>query len=66
MLKFLVNNKEVNTDLPAGSSLVDFLRNEMHLYGTKIGCREGDCGACAVLVGELVDGKMVYKTTVKP
>ena len=61
MLKFLVNNKEVNTDLPAGSSLVDFLRNEMHLYGTKIGCREGDCGACTVLVGELVNGKMDYK-----
>ena len=61
MLRFLVNNKYVETDLPVGSSLVDFIRNEMHLYGTKIGCREGDCGACAVLVGELVDGKMVYK-----
>lgn len=61
MLNFLVNNRVVETDLPPGSSLVDFLRNELHLYGTKIGCREGDCGACTVMVGELVDGRMAYK-----
>ena len=62
MLKLVVNDKEVHTDLPLGSSLVDFLRNERHLYGTKIGCREGDCGACTVLVGKLVDGSMRYQT----
>ncbi len=61
MPKLLVNNREVETDLPLGSSLVDFLRNEMHLYGTKIGCREGDCGACTVLVGSLVEGAMGYR-----
>jgi xanthine dehydrogenase small subunit len=62
MLKFIINNREVQTDLPLGSSLVDFIRNEMHLYGTKIGCREGDCGACTILVGELKDDRLQYRT----
>jgi xanthine dehydrogenase small subunit len=62
MLNFIVNNKEVKTDTPSGSSLVDFIRNELHLYGTKIGCREGDCGACTILVGEIKDGELKYQT----
>lgn len=35
-----------------GSPALDFIRGELGLCGTKEGCREGDCGACAVLVGE--------------
>jgi xanthine dehydrogenase small subunit len=62
MLNFVVNNKEVRTSMPAGSSLVDFIRNELHLYGTKIGCREGDCGACTILVGEIKDNELHYQT----
>ena len=62
MLNFIVNDREVKTELPPGSSLVDFIRNELHLYGTKIGCREGDCGACTILCGELVEGQMLYTT----
>jgi xanthine dehydrogenase small subunit len=58
----LVNNREIETDRPLGSSLVDFLRDELHLHGTKIGCREGDCGACTILVGNLVDGSLRYRT----
>lgn len=34
-------------------TLLDFVRYEQRLTGTKIGCREGDCGACTVLVGTL-------------
>lgn len=62
MLNFIVNNKKVRTNASPGSSLVDYIRNELHLYGTKIGCREGDCGACTVLVGELVEGELKYRT----
>jgi xanthine dehydrogenase small subunit len=62
MLNFIVNKKEVSTDLSPGSSLVDYIRDVLHLYGTKIGCREGDCGACTILVGELKNGGVEYQT----
>ena len=62
MVRFILNNKLVSTDLPAGSLLVDFIRYESNLKGTKIGCREGDCGACVVLVGEIKDGQLSYQS----
>jgi len=45
-----VNGKEVEVDAPAMSRLVDVLRERLHLTGTKIGCGEGECGACTVLM----------------
>lgn len=53
MIKFILNNRTVQTDLPKGMTVLDFVRYRKNLKGTKIGCREGDCGACTVLVGEL-------------
>lgn len=41
-------------------TILDFVRYHQHLTGTKIGCREGDCGACTMLIGTLTDGKMKY------
>ncbi len=50
-IRFILNNQSVSTDLPSGSLALDFIRQTSKLSGTKIGCREGDCGACTVLVG---------------
>ena len=53
MIQFILNNKTIKTALPSGMTLLDFVRYEQRLTGTKIGCREGDCGACTTLVGTL-------------
>jgi xanthine dehydrogenase small subunit len=56
LIRFILNNKLISTDKPPGMLLLDFVRYHEHLTGTKIGCREGDCGACTVLLGELKAG----------
>lgn len=62
LIRFILNEKSVSTDLPPGTVLLDFIRYHQHLMGTKIGCREGDCGACTVLVGELNNNELQYRS----
>ncbi|MBK7290782.1 MAG: FAD binding domain-containing protein [Chitinophagaceae bacterium] len=62
MLQFILNDKTIVTDKPNGMTMLDFIRYHQHLMGTKIGCREGDCGACTILVGEIVDDKLHYES----
>ncbi|MDI1241427.1 MAG: FAD binding domain-containing protein [bacterium] len=62
MIQFILNNHDISTDLPSGSTVLDFVRYRQNLKGTKIGCREGDCGACTILVGELGDEKVRYRS----
>ncbi|MGI4740451.1 MAG: FAD binding domain-containing protein [Janthinobacterium lividum] len=60
MISFFLNDQPIHTTEPPASALLDFVRCHEHLMGTKIGCREGDCGACTVLVGELAaDGQRI-------
>jgi len=62
LIKFILNDKEVSTDLPPGYLLLDYVRYNKNLKGTKIGCREGDCGACTVLVGEIINDEVRYRS----
>ena len=61
MIRFIVNREDVAVPLPAGTAALDFVRNRLGLTGTKEGCREGDCGACMVLVGEPQDDGVCYR-----
>ncbi len=62
LIQFILNDKTIATDLPPGMVMLDFIRYHAHLMGTKIGCREGDCGACTILVGEIVAGELKYES----
>ncbi len=62
MIEFILNNQDIQTDQPPGSTVLDFVRYHKNLKGTKIGCREGDCGACTILVGELVEDNVRYRS----
>jgi xanthine dehydrogenase small subunit len=62
-ISFILNDEKITTKVSPTLTLLDYLRYEKNLKGTKIGCREGDCGACAVLLGEINDqDNLEYKT----
>ena len=54
-LTMTVNGKQVTVEVESDELLVDVLRDRLDLIGTKIGCNEGECGACTVIM----DGKAV-------
>lgn len=49
-VEFTLNGKKVSVSGDPGRRLLDVLRNDFSLKGTKEGCGEGECGACAVLL----------------
>jgi carbon-monoxide dehydrogenase small subunit len=59
-VRFLVNGSPVELEAPGMRRLLDVLREDLGLTGTKEGCGEGECGACSVIVdGEVVDSCLV-------
>jgi aerobic carbon-monoxide dehydrogenase small subunit len=56
-IKLTVNGESVSRGVPVRQHLVDFLRTELGLTGTHLGCEHGSCGACSLRVdGVLVRG----------
>ncbi len=55
-MRWLVNRLEVEREVDVRTSLLDLLREHLHLFGVKKGCNQGACGACTVLVdGERIN-----------
>ncbi len=62
MITFILNNQLVKTSAASGIALLDFIRKEKQLKGSKLVCKEGECGACSILVGELTEDGVFYQS----
>jgi carbon-monoxide dehydrogenase small subunit len=59
-LRFVLNGGQVVIDVNRSRRLLDVLREDLRLTGTKEGCGEGECGACSVLIdGQVVNSCLV-------
>ena len=47
---------------PYEKTLLEYLRRQMHLCGTKLACGEGGCGACTVMISELRNEKVIHSS----
>lgn len=60
IIRFKLNGEDMEEYVQDNLTMVDFLRKQMHLTGTKRGCEEGECGACTILLdGDAVDSCMM-------
>jgi carbon-monoxide dehydrogenase small subunit len=64
-INVIVNGESYRMEVPAHRTLLDFLRQDLELLGTKSGCETGDCGACTVLLnGKAVNACLVLAVEV--
>lgn len=59
-VQLTINGRKVESDIEPRMTLAEFLREELELTGTKVGCNRAECGACTVLL----NGNPVYSCTV--
>jgi carbon-monoxide dehydrogenase small subunit len=59
-LRMNLNGANVLVDVPASATLAAVIREQLSLTGTKIGCEEGECGACTVLVDDQPIDSCIY------
>lgn len=55
-----LNGKDIQVEVSASATLADVLREQLGLTGTKIGCEEGECGACTVLIDGQAVNSCIY------
>ena len=62
-IQFIYDNKICSIKNPdPNKTILDYIRNDLKKIGTKEGCAEGGCGACTVVLGELKNSKLIYKS----
>ncbi len=59
-ITFVLNGRETTVDVAPGDLLADVLRDKLGLIGIKVGCGEGECGACTVLIDGVATLSCIY------